>query len=238
MKPTLLLLASLLIFSLGSCESKPQGKHLFILSGQSNMAALNPEDSFIPAIEATFRKENIIVVKDAVGGQPIRRWYKNWKASDENGPPAKPDLYHGLMSKVYDSIKDRSLATVTFIWMQGERDAREKHGDVYEKSLIGLYDQLSDDLKREDINFIIGRLSDFDLSNSKYPHWQMVREAQVKVAESNPQFEWIDTDALNDGLNKRGKEINNDLHMSVQGYKSMGILFAEKSIELIHKRSN
>lgn len=233
MKTTTLLLASLLIFSLASCDSQPQGKHLFILSGQSNMAGLNPEESFIPTIEAAFGKENIIVVKDAVGGQPIRRWYKNWKASDENGPQAKPDLYDRLMNKVYDTIKDKSIATVTFIWMQGERDAKEKHGDVYENSLLGLYNQLGNDLKRQNINFIIGRLSDFDLSNSKYPHWQMVREAQVKVAESNPRFAWIDTDDLNDGLNKHGLEIKNDLHMSVKGYDMMGTRFAEKSIELL-----
>ncbi|MGQ1786184.1 sulfatase-like hydrolase/transferase, partial [Saccharicrinis sp. GN24d3] len=31
------------------------------------------------------------------------------------------------------------------------------------------------------------------------------------VAESNARFEWINTDDLNDGLNNKGIEINNDL---------------------------
>lgn len=90
--------------------------------------------------------------------------------------------------------------------MQGERDAREKFGEIYERSLIGLYKQLNKDLDFEDVNFLIDRLSDFDMSNEKYSHWTMIRDIQVKVAESNPRFDWIDTDDLNDGLNREGKE--------------------------------
>ena len=51
------------------------GNHLFILSGQSNMAGLKPEESFIPAVEKEFGRDNVIVGKDAHGGQPIRRWF-------------------------------------------------------------------------------------------------------------------------------------------------------------------
>ena len=51
-----------------------EGKHLFILSGQSNMAGMDPKLSFIPAVEEKFGKENVIVVKDAHGGRPIRDW--------------------------------------------------------------------------------------------------------------------------------------------------------------------
>jgi len=49
------------------------GVHLFILSGQSNMAGLNPALSFTPTVEEKFGAENTLVVKDALGGQPIRR---------------------------------------------------------------------------------------------------------------------------------------------------------------------
>ena len=38
-------------------------KHLFILSGQSNMAGLNPNISFTPTVEEAFGKENVTVVK-------------------------------------------------------------------------------------------------------------------------------------------------------------------------------
>ncbi len=234
MKNYYFLLTTILVTILTSCISNNTGKHLFILSGQSNMQALEPEESFTPEIEAEFGKENIIIFKDALGGKPIRRWYKNWKPKEGSSPKANPDLYEKLINKVNVAIKDEEIKTVTFIWMQGERDAKEKQGDVYEKSLLGLYNQLSTDINRNDMNFIIGRLSDFDMNNEKYEHWTMVREAQLKVANSNPRFSWINTDDLNDGVNRNGENINNDLHMSAEGYKTLGSRFAKKAIQIIN----
>ena len=233
MKTKTIILLSLMTLIISSCVSKQEGKHLFILSGQSNMARLKPEESFTPVIKEKFGEENVIVVKDALGGQPIRRWYKDWKPLEGNEPKAQPDLYDTLMTKVYSAIENKKIATITFIWMQGERDAKEKLGEVYEESLTGLYRQLSNDLERKDINFVIGRLSDHDMLNKKCPHWTMIRDIQVKVAESNPRFDWINTDDLNDGVYRRGKEIKNDIHMSAEGYVIMGKRFADKSIKLI-----
>jgi hypothetical protein len=216
------------IFSCGHSESE---KHLFILSGQSNMARLDPKISFIPALENAFGKEHITVVKHAVGGQPIRQWYVDSLVLTEQ----RPRLYDSLMVRIRDSIKGKKFDTVTFLWMQGERDAREDIGETYKASLLGLYVQLSSDLERKDINFIIGRLSDFDLENTRYPDWTMIRDIQIEVANSNDHFDWIDTDDLNEGLNRRGDTISNDLHMSEDGYKTMGERFANKAINIILK---
>jgi hypothetical protein len=228
-----LVVVGFVVMLLASYASKPEAKHVFILSGQSNMERMHLEESFTPVIETEFGKEHVIIIKDAVGGQPIRRWYKDWKPLKGNGPKAKPDLYDYLMAKVIPAIENEKIKTVTFIWMQGERDAREKLGEVYEKSLIGLYTQLSNDIERKDLNFLIGRLSDFDMQNTTYPHWTMIRDIQVKVAQSNPRFDWINTDDLNDGLSREGKEIDDDLHMSAKGYVLMGERFANKAIQLI-----
>jgi hypothetical protein len=214
-----------------------QGKHLFILSGQSNMARLKPELSFVPTLHAKYGKEKVLVVKDAQGGQPIRRWYRDWQPVEGIVSENRANLYKRLMGKVYEAIDNQKIATITFIWMQGERDAKESNGVVYEESLLGLYEQLSKDLKRNDIHFIIGRLSDFDLQNKKSPHWTMIREVQVKVAQSNPLFDWVNTDDLNDGLDKKQRLLKNGLHMSIEGYKIMGVRFAEKAIELVEKRN-
>jgi len=138
------------------------------------------------------------------------------------------------MVEVNAAIKGEAIATITFIWMQGEADARLKYGDVYGASLKGLYEQLSDDMGRTDINFIIGRISDFDLNDQNYPDWSKVREAQVKFAESCTRCSWVDTDDLNDGVNKKGEQVLNGLHYTVEGYKLLGIRFAEEAIELIH----
>lgn len=229
------ILAAVIVAS--SAHAAEEGKHLFILSGQSNMAGLDPDISFTPTVEAAFGIDNVIVVKSAQSGQPIRRWYKKWKPAQGDLPKATGDLYDVLMTKVNEAIKGEKPTTVTFVWMQGERDAREKHGEVYAASLKGLIDQLAADLGRKDVNFVIGRLSDFDMGNTKYPDWTRVREAQVEVADADPRGAWVDTDDLNDGKDKKDKQIKNDLHYSVEGYKTLGKRFAEKSIELIRNNA-
>jgi len=210
-------------------------KHLFILSGQSNMQLLRPKESFAPILNDKYGKRNVIISKYALGTQSIRRWYKNWNPPKGINAKAEPDLYNSLMVNVQKLIKNQNLKTITFIWMQGERDAKKGYGSVYENSLLGLYHQLSKDLGRTDINFIIGRLSDFGNENQKWPDWNLIREIQVKVAESNDRFGWINTDDLNSGINRKGIAVENDIHMSAEGYVIMGERFATKAIEIIQK---
>lgn len=207
--------------------------HLFILSGQSNMAGLKPEISFTPAVTKALEPDEVIVVKDAMGGQPIRRWHKKWKPAEgrpvAQGKKPRPhgDLYDRLMAKVKPAIEGKKPATITFVWMQGERDAKEKHGEVYAVAMAGVIEQLRSDLGHPDLNAVIGRLSDFNVGN-KDNHWDMVREAQVKVAEDDPRVAWVDTDDLNgpkDGL-----------HYDKPGYAELGKRFAEASLKLIGKK--
>lgn len=226
--------------SVAHAENGNTGLNLFILSGQSNMAGMKPEESFTPAVEKAFGKDQVLVVKDAHGGQPIRRWYKDWKSVDGTRPDKTGDLYDRLMQKVKKEIKNsnKSIKTVTFVWMQGERDANERHGEVYSASLNGLFEQLASDLGRDDLNFVVGRLSDFDMSNQRYPHWTMVREQQVMLADKNPNCVWVDTDDLNDGKNRRGATIKNDLHYSADGYVKLGQRFADQAVRLIKSRND
>lgn len=223
-------LVVMLVTAVPSWKAAEQGggKHLFILSGQSNMVGLDPNASFTPAVNQAFGAGNVIVVKDAVSGQPIRRWYKKWKPAQGDEPQATGDLYDKLMAKVRTAISGQQIASVTFIWMQGERDAKEKHGEVYAASLLGLLEQLETDLNRKPINFVIGRLSDFDMQNKGAPHWTMVRDAQVAVANQHANIEYVDTDDLNGP--------KNELHyVKPAGYKELGARFAAKAIELINK---
>ncbi len=227
-----ILLALPMLISHASAQSS--GKHLFILSGQSNMARLDPALSFTPTLQKALGAENIIVVKSAYGGQPIRRWYREWQQPGGQAFANNADLYDSLMEKLVPAIDGQQLASVTFIWMQGERDARESVGTVYEKSLLGLYEQLSNDLARKDLRFVIGRLSDFGINNADYKHWNMIREIEMRVGDSDPKFAWINTDDLNDGYDNNGKPISNDLHMSVEGYRIMGERFAAAALRLLN----
>lgn len=168
----------------------------------------------------------MLVVKDAQSGQPIRRWHKDWKpASGGDRPRADGALYERLMKKVHETLQGREPDTVTFIWMQGERDAREGHGAVYEASLRALIEQVRQDLKREKLCVVIGRISDYGIDNPERPDWEVVRTAQVAVANTHPEWVWVDTDDLNGPKNA--------LHYTKEGYTQLGERFADAAITLI-----
>lgn len=67
--------AILALFALNA--SAADSKHLFILSGQSNMQGHRPDEAFTPAVSKTLGKDKVIVIQDAQGGQPIQRWFKD-----------------------------------------------------------------------------------------------------------------------------------------------------------------
>jgi hypothetical protein len=210
------------------------GKHLFILSGQSNMAGMKPEVSFTPAVSKAFGKENIIVVKNAHSGQSIRSWAKS---NHETPPPTsgrvpkvRGNLYEPLITSVKAAIKGETINTITFVWMQGESDLNNTAYDAYLKELLK---QLQTDLAFKDINLVIGRISDCGLDRPKrLAGKKYIRKTQVEFTESHPRGAWVDTDDLNDKKQEDGKIIHG-LHYTPEGYKTLGQRFAEKSIALI-----
>jgi len=205
------------------------GTHLFILSGQSNMAGLNPNLSFSPTVKEALAGDKVLIIKDAQGGQPIRRWYKKWHAPKDANVPAgaQPwgDLYDRMMGKVKAAIGDSKPDTVTFVWMQGESDAAKSICDIYFESFRGVIAQLKADLNRDDINVVIGRISDYKPRKVGSPYWDKIREVQVKLAEADPRTEWVDTDDLNGP--------NDGLHYTKEGYVELGKRFADKALALI-----
>lgn len=220
-----------LLFAASWVSAEPAKKvRLFILSGQSNMAGMKPEVSFTPAVKAAYPNDEVIVVKSAQGGQPIRRWYKKWKlpgGGDPNVRDLKPevgDLYKVLMTKVNAALAGRKPDTVAFAWMQGERDAKMGWQSVYAESMNGLIKQLRDDLKHPGMVASIGRLS--DCLNGK-EGWDAVRAAQVKVAGDDPLVGWVDTDDLNN------KGDRNDLHYTKEGYAELGKRYAAQLVKLL-----
>lgn len=170
----------------GARAEDPNGAaRLFILSGQSNMVGLNPNETFRPTLEAAFPGDEIVIVKDAENGQPLARWFAR---------EAPRDLYHRLMSKVSPAVDQQTFKSISFVWMQGEADgewAADSHR--YEKHMEGLIAQLRGDLQREDLIVLIGRISG---ENNGQSQWDHVREIQVRVAEMDTLVGWINTDDL------------------------------------------
>lgn len=222
--------AILLLCTASLPAAGPTGKtRLFILSGQSNMKHLDPEIAFTPKVKAAFPNDEILVVKVAQSGQPIRRWYRDWLPASGELPKGTlvADIYADLMKRVDETLQGKPTPdTVTFIWMQGEADtAEEETYKVYEQSLRGLVAQVRDDLKRPDTTVVIGRISDY----AKFPEGsKAVRDAEMAVAKFDPKSAWIDTDDLN------GKR--DDLHYTKEGYITLGERFADKAIELLQQK--
>jgi hypothetical protein len=202
---------------------------LFILSGQSNMVGLDPDVSFTPAVKAAFPGDEVLVVHSASSGKLIRNWCRDWT------PPPGQEEPRGRSGVLYDELircvraalegKPRPLR-VTFVWMQGEADAKfAGYGKLYGPALAGIVAQLRKDLGREDLDVVVGRISDYGNDRpEERPDWHAVRDAQVKFAEELPRGAWVDTDDLNGD--------QNGLHYGKQGYATLGERFAKKAIEL------
>ena len=230
---------ALSVLGLPSVRAAETGRNIFILSGQSNIARLKPSESFIPAVEKQFGKENCCIIHQSASGKAIRWWYRDWQPA-KNWKPKKEgdslevtaDFSKDLVRQYQDAARNQKIRSVTLVWMQGESDGLEGHGAVYERSLAGFVAQMAKDIEQPDMHVVIGRISDFGTSRNN-TEWDLVREAQVRFAESSPHYAWINTDDLNDGVIIEGKPVPNDLHYAPEAYKTLGTRFAEKAIELI-----
>lgn len=226
---TVLLIASA---SLVHAADKPV--HIFVLSGQSNMAGMNPKTGFEPEAKALFLDAEVVYFKVSRGGQPIRLWLDEWNdiaKKHELTTTVKETVYYKPILAEYAKLieKHPKPASVTFCWMQGERDAREKLSAAYYDALKQLVTNLRRDLKQPKMNFVIGRLSDF--GKPDYTDWQNVRKAQVKLAEEDEHGAWVDCDDLND-KEKAGKKTD-DLHYTKEGYELLGRRYARQAKALI-----
>lgn len=228
----LIVIISLLILS---CLSRgaDKHKHLFILTGQSNMKHINISKNFTPIIENEFGKENIVIYKYALGGKSIRHWDKSWPQKVGENFQDIGDVYDTLINNVLNLTAGLKFSSVTLVWMQGERDAFENNSKKYKNSLKRVIGQLEHDLSHENINVVIGRLNDFDMENKWYRDWTKIRKIQLNLSKSNDRYALVNTDDLNDGISLQGYYILNGLHMSRDGFDKLGERFAHQAINLI-----
>ena len=215
--------------------------HLFVLSGQSNMAGMDPKTGFMPEAKKLFKDETVVYIKVAKGGQPICRWLEEWKdIATKKGldqkhrkrilKDGKVLFYQPILDQYKNILKKHpKLTSVTFCWMQGERDASGGAQAAYKDSLKLLISKLRRDLERPDMNIVIGRLSD---AGEKKESWQTMRKIQMEIVDEDPSGAWVDVDDLND-REKDGK-ISNAVHYNrPEGYIILGQRFARQGYALI-----
>lgn len=225
----------LVMVSIASVKGANDGKDLFILSGQSNMARLDPQISFIPSLENALGKDKFITVKYAIGGQPIIKWIK--KANDPTNNQDAEKLYTPLAKAIKKAIDGEKIKSVTFLWMQGEKDTRNLD-DIkrYEERFNILLEQLKEDFNFKEINVVIGRLSDAGVNNKT--SWNAMRQIQEKLVNTLPKARIVNTDDLNDGLqnnNGQTREVQNDIHYSIEGYKIFGERLSSAALQMLDK---
>jgi len=233
--------ALILLLTASTIFAEHKSVHVFILSGQSNMAKMNPEGGFVPEARKLFGSEDVVYFKVAKGGQPICRWVKEWpEIAKKNGLDSShiDRILQGESTKYYQTILDKyktllenypNPASVTFCWMQGERDANGGAHAPYKDALKLLISKLRRDLKRPDMNIVIGRIGDYALGK---PSPDAVRKVQREIADEDPRGAWVDVDDLND------KEVNGKIQSNVhynrpEGYITLGRRFAWQGHALV-----
>jgi hypothetical protein len=240
-----LILLTLALASFASAADKPT--HLFILSGQSNMAGMDPKLGFEPEAKKLFPDAEVAYIKIAVGGQPIRYWVNEWndiatkhgvdvakaRAADKD-QQATAFFYPRILSQFAEMLKAHpNPASITFCWMQGEKDSKTGLHAPYADALKQLVANLRRDLKRPDMNCVIGRISDHEGTDP--PAWKIVQDAQVETAKSDAHGAWVDCDDLND---KEVKGVmTNDLHYTNPGYELLGRRFVRQAKALIEGKT-
>lgn len=230
-----ILLLATLVTSLIHQAYAEDGQHLFVLSGQSNMTP-SLSASFAESVEKVFGKDKVIVVRVGWPSQPIKMWYKAWtppEGMQDPSPDKNGSTYDALIKSTQKAISGKQIDSVTYIWMQGEEDARMGWGSVYEKSFNGVLEQLKQDLKVTKINYVVGRINDYWTTDKGLKDGDLMRTTLVKLGEAGPNAGWINTDDLNQGVNPWGGYDECDGHFPPQGYRVIGQRFAKKACLLI-----
>ena len=193
---------------------------LFILSGQSNMGVLKYKKNFVPYLNKKFPNDELIVAYHAKSGQSMGMWIK---AKGKKGKH-----YQILKTNIEKAIEGKKFDSATFIWMQGEADARSKDVSTYEERLYELVDSLKKEIKRSSMFVIIGRLSDYGLNEKARPSWNKIREIQERFATKNKHAELVNTDDLNGD--------KNELHYTANGYETLGKRFVDTALKQIKSK--
>ena len=100
------------------------------------------------------------------------------------------EFYQPILDQYQELLKKHPvLESITFCWMQGERDANGGAHAAYKDALKQLIANLRRDLERPDMNIVIGRIGDYALDR---PSIVAVRQAQREIADEDAHGAWVD----------------------------------------------
>ncbi|MBD3868551.1 MAG: hypothetical protein IFK94_10550 [Acidobacteria bacterium] len=156
------------------------------------------------------------VIPGPLGGTNL---YTQWQRNEAD---------HDDRNTLYGSLLHRALLQndpnppVGFIWFQGESDAG-RSTEQYETDMNRLIAQYREDLGNPDLWVLQAQLGTYQFQTD-LEAWLSIQEAQRRVAAADPGTAVIPT---------ADQPRADSIHFSVEGYKNIGVRFAEAAREMV-----
>jgi hypothetical protein len=190
-----------------------------------------PELAFGKAIKNALPNDTIYLVKYASNGKALYDDFKPFTG-----------IHYIKMAKTFNAaLSDLDNAGIEYevsgmLWMQGESDAYEGQAASYQANLVDFIAVMRNEFGTATMPFIIGRVLDHfggkvapKVGQQTSPtQANIVRTAQVSVAQNTPFFSWFDTDSYQVVDPK-----SNPGHYGTQGQISLGTDFAMATLAII-----
>lgn len=170
-----------------------------------------PEIYFGHILNEALPTDTIYLVKFAVGGTSL---WNHWKPNTGVWHTEFVSRATGALARLEADGVDYEVSAM--LWMQGESDAADNKGAFYEANLRGFISDIRTRFGISDLPFYLGRIRDYYGSTVQN---NLVRVAQVDVADTTHNVEWFDTDGFGD-LIEGG-------HYDTNGQAQMGTTFAD-----------
>jgi len=193
--------------------------------GHDGRDGFGPDISFGHEISKIMPDDDVRLIKYAAGGTAL---YDDWS------PEMKGPQYTAFMATATAALDDLRNSNTEFdivamLWFQGESDALEGQADSYEANLVNFISHMRDQFESPRMPFIIARVLSF--YGGETGQAKIVRDAQVRIGESDPYAAWFDTDAspIIDPDNNQG-------HYNAEGNLRNGIEFAKACRKFLQRR--
>jgi len=142
--------------------------------------------------------------------------YGDWKPAPNPGPQYTQFMTdaRNALAKLDNDGVDYEIAGM--LYLQGETDAFDQKGALYEANLRAFIADMRTQFAKPDLLFIIARVRDFYGTAAQS---NLVRAAQVTIADDTANVEWFDTDTFN--------PLVNGGHYGTAGQLEIGNAFAD-----------
>lgn len=195
------------LLSLLPLTAAEDGKHLFILSGQSNMRKPLPE-TFRKCVSGVFGEDQVLVSTVARASQPIKRWYKEW--TPPAGMEADPDeVYGDLYDKLIANVRKGGLKSADFAKLTDGKYGSSRHSDS---------EWLMIEASGEPVELILdlGKVQQVDLVGvhtlfSKKAGAEYPDSLQFLLSEDGENFQLSNSKHNNTKLNRNDRQLINDI---------------------------